>query len=224
MSATRVLLVDDQPMMRTGLRLILEAEPDLAVVGESPDGEQAVADARALQPDVIVMDIRMPRLDGIEATRRILATSTTSRVLMLTTFDVDEHVVDALRAGASGFLVKDDAPTALVDAIRVVAAGDAMLAPQVTRRLLQRFAQLPTADAPRPDALAALTAREVEVLHALARGLSNAEAAAALFVSEATVKTHVAHLLDKLQLRDRVQAVIFAYESGLVQAGGRPPG
>ncbi|MBN9619040.1 MAG: response regulator transcription factor [Actinobacteria bacterium] len=219
MSAIRVLLVDDQPMMRTGLRLILEAEPDLAVVGESPDGEAAVEDARALQPDVIVMDIRMPRLDGIEATRQILAAGSTARVLMLTTFDVDEHVVAALRAGASGFLVKDDAPTALVDAIRVLSAGDAMLAPAVTRRLLQRFARLPVDDAPRPPALATLTDRETEVLRALARGLSNAEAAAELFVSETTVKTHVAHILDKLQLRDRVQAVVFAYESGLLRPG-----
>lgn len=215
----RVLLVDDQPMMRTGLRLILEAEPDLAVVGESGNGEQAVEDARGLQPDVIVMDIRMPRVDGIEATRRILATGSPAKVLILTTFAIDEHVIDGLRAGASGFLVKDDAPTALVDAIRIVAAGEAILAPQVTRRLLQRFASLPPADRPRPPALDRLTDRETDVLQALAAGMSNAEVAAALFVSEATVKTHVAHLLDKLGLRDRVQAVIYAYESGLVRPG-----
>jgi DNA-binding NarL/FixJ family response regulator len=217
MSALRVLLVDDQPMMRTGLRLILEAEPDIAVVGEAGDGERAIEDARTLQLDVVVMDIRMPRMDGIEATRRILAAGSTARILMLTTFDIDAHVIDALRAGASGFLVKDDAPTALVDAIRIVAAGDAILTPKVTRRLLHRFARLPAADDPKPPALDQLTEREIEVLREVAQGLSNAEVAEALFVSEATVKTHVAHVLDKLGLRNRVQAVIYAYESGLVR-------
>jgi DNA-binding NarL/FixJ family response regulator len=209
----RVLLADDQALVRTGFRMILKAEPDLEVVGEAADGEQAVAAARRLAPDVVVMDVRMPNMDGLEATRRILA-GDGPRVLMLTTFDLDEYVYEALRAGASGFLLKDGPADQLVGAIRAVAAGDALLAPAVTRRLIEAFArQAP----PAPDrALAELTTREREVLEQLARGLSNAEIAERFTVGEATVKTHVAHVLAKLGLRDRTQAVVFAYESGLV--------
>ncbi|MGW0086873.1 response regulator [Streptomyces sp. NPDC003393] len=214
MTVTRILLVDDQPMIRTGFRLILEAESDLTVVGESGDGLAAVGDARSLQPDVVLMDIRMPRLDGVEATRRILDALPDTRVIILTTFDVDEHVLDALRAGASGFLVKDGPAASLVEAIRTVASGEAVLSPRVTRRLLQRFAALPE-PAPAPPSLDALTQREMDVLRALSRGLTNAEIAAELFVTEATVKTHVAHILEKYRLRDRVQAVILAYDTGI---------
>ncbi|MGI5519295.1 response regulator [Streptomyces sp. CA-106131] len=221
MTATRILLVDDQPMIRTGLRLILEAEPDLTVVGESGDGLAAVEGTRSLQPDVVLMDIRMPRLDGVEATRRILETQSTTRVIILTTFDLDEHVLDALRAGASGFLVKDGPADSLVGAIRTVASGEAVISPRVTRRLLERFAALPE-PVPAPPGLNALTEREMDVFRALSRGLSNAEIAAELFVSEATVKTHVAHILDKYHLRDRVQAVILAYDTGLALPSTRP--
>ncbi|MET8957374.1 response regulator transcription factor [Streptomyces sp. NPDC004533] len=221
MTATRILLVDDQPMIRTGLRLILEAEPDLTVVGESGDGLAAVEDTHSLQPDVVLMDIRMPRLDGVEATRRILKTQSATRVIILTTFDLDEHVLDALRAGASGFLVKDGPADSLVGAIRTVASGEAVISPRVTRRLLERFAALPEPE-PAPPSLDALTEREMDVLRALTRGLSNAEIAAELFVSEATVKTHVAHILDKYHLRDRVQAVILAYDTGLALPSTRP--
>ncbi|MGW3248181.1 response regulator [Streptomyces sp. NPDC001070] len=217
MGAIRVLLVDDQPMIRTGFRFILEAEPDLNVVGESGDGAAAVEDARALQPDVILMDIRMPRMDGVEATRLIVRSGLPAKVIILTTFDLDEHVVDALRAGASGFLVKDGPAASLIDAIRVVASGEAVIAPRVTRRLLDRFAQLDDGtEESAPPALDRLTGREMDVLRALTRGLSNAEIAAELVVSEATVKTHVAHILEKFGLRDRVQAVILAYDAGLV--------
>lgn len=217
MGAIRVLLVDDQPMIRTGFRFILEAEPDLVVVGESGDGAAAVEDARALQPDVILMDIRMPRMDGVEATRAIAGSGLPAKVIILTTFDLDEHVVDALRAGASGFLVKDGPAASLIDAIRVVAAGEAVIAPRVTRRLLDRFARLDDGTGETtPPTLERLTGRELDVLRALTRGLSNAEIAADLVVSEATVKTHVAHILEKFGLRDRVQAVILAYDAGLV--------
>ena len=222
----RVLLVDDQPLLRTGFRMILEAESDIAVVGEAGDGAQAVDQVRALQPDVVLMDIRMPRMDGVEATRRIVgprggASADGARVLVLTTFDLDEYVVEALRAGASGFLLKDVPADDLIAAIRVVAAGEAVVAPSVTRRLLDRFAsRLPAADAPTPKALQNLTERELDVLRLVARGLSNSEIAAELFVSETTVKTHVGHLLTKLDVRDRVQAAVFAYESGLVRPGG----
>ncbi|MEU4098761.1 response regulator transcription factor [Streptomyces sp. NPDC026673] len=217
MGAIRVLLVDDQPMIRTGFRFILEAEPDLVVVGESGDGAAAVEDARALQPDVILMDIRMPRMDGVEATRAIVDSGLSAKVIILTTFDLDEHVVDALRAGAGGFLVKDGPAASLIDAIRVVAAGEAVIAPRVTRRLLDRFARLDDGTGETtPPTLERLTGRELDVLRALTRGLSNAEIAADLVVSEATVKTHVAHILEKFGLRDRVQAVILAYDAGLV--------
>ena len=219
----RVLLVDDQPLLRTGFRMILEAEPDIAVVAEASDGVQAVELARSMQPDVVLMDIRMPRMDGVEATRQIASPggAATCRVLVLTTFDLDEYVVEALRAGASGFLLKDVPADDLIAAIRLVAAGDAVVAPSVTRRLLDRFAsRLPSADAPTPKALQSLTERELDVLRLVARGHSNAEIASALFVSETTVKTHVGHVLTKLSVRDRVQAAVYAYESGLVRPGG----
>ncbi|MFS4092583.1 response regulator [Streptomyces sp. AF1A] len=218
MTAIRVLLVDDQPMIRTGFRLILEAEPDIVVVGEAGDGRAGVEDARALQPDVVLMDIRMPHLDGVEATRLIVGSGAASRVIVLTTFDLDEHVHDALRAGASGFLVKDGPADSLVAAIRTVAQGDAVVSPRITRRLLDRFSRFADPTPPAvPPTLNALTARELDVLRALSRGLSNAEIARELHVSEATVKTHVAHILDKYDLRDRVQAVILAYDTGLVR-------
>jgi DNA-binding NarL/FixJ family response regulator len=213
----RVLLVDDQPLLRKGFRLVLEAESDIEVVGEATDGAEALAAAADLEPDVVLMDIRMPNLDGVEATRRMEG----PRVLILTTFDLDEYVYEALRAGASGFLLKDVPPEDLVAAIRVVAAGDAVVAPSITRRLLDRFAShLPgTAAADTPAGLDQLTEREREVLVLMGRGLSNAEIAEALFVSETTVKTHVGRILMKLHLRDRVQAVVLAYESGLVRPG-----
>ena len=220
----RVLLVDDQPLLRTGFRMILEAEPDIAVVGESSDGDAAVADARALLPDVVVMDIRMPRMDGVQATRAITSTARdrAPRVLVLTTFDLDEYVVEALRAGASGFLLKDAPADDLVDAIRTVARGDAVVAPSVTRRLLDLFAKrLPSTAEPTNTALSLLTDREREVLTLVARGMSNSEIAAELVVSETTVKTHVGNVLTKLGVRDRVQAAVYAYESGLVQPGSR---
>jgi DNA-binding NarL/FixJ family response regulator len=214
----RLLLADDQELVRTGFRLILNAEADLEVVGEASDGSRAVDAAAELRPDVVLMDVRMPGVDGIEATRRLgRMTPEPPRVLMLTTFDLDQYVYDALRAGASGFLLKDAPAVQLVDAIRVVAAGDALLAPAVTRRMIAEFARRPQpADEP---ALAELTGRELEVLRLVARGLSNSEIAAHLFLSEATVKTHVKRVLAKLRLRDRVQAVVLAYESGLVQPG-----
>lgn len=219
----RVLLVDDQPLLRTGFRMILEAEPDLEVVGEAADGVVAVDQVRLLQPDVVLMDVRMPRMDGVEATRRVAGPAAgggSARVLVLTTFDLDEYVVEALRAGASGFLLKDVPADDLIAAIRVVAAGDAVVAPAVMRRLLDRFAsRLPPADAPTPARLDQLTDRELDVLRLVARGMSNAEIAATLVVSETTVKTHVGHLLAKLGLRDRVQAAVLAYECGLVRPG-----
>jgi DNA-binding NarL/FixJ family response regulator len=215
----RVLLADDQAMVRAGFRLILAAEPDITVVGEAADGMQAVAAARRLRPDVTLMDIRMPRLDGIAATRLLVREDpAATRVVVLTTFDVDSHVYDALRAGASGFLLKAAPPEDLVQAIRVVADGAGLLDPAVTRRVIEQFARSPT-PAPVPAEVATLTERELEVLHQVARGLSNAEIAASLVVSEATVKTHVARMLAKLRLRDRVQAVVYAYECGLVHPG-----
>jgi DNA-binding NarL/FixJ family response regulator len=217
----KILLADDQALMRTGFRMIMEAELDLEVVGEAADGLQAVELAHLLRPDVVLMDIRMPRMDGVEATRRLAGPDVPDprRVLVLTTFDLDEYVYGALRAGASGFLLKDTPPDQLIHAIHVVAAGDALLAPAVTRRLITEFAQRPNPSAPAAAQLATLTARELEVLTLLARGLSNAEIAAQLIVGETTVKTHVGHILMKLQLRDRVQAVVLAYEHGLVRPG-----
>jgi DNA-binding NarL/FixJ family response regulator len=216
----RVLVVDDEELIRTGLRLILEAEPDLTVVGTASDGAAAVAQAGRLRPDVVLMDIRMPGLDGLAATRQILGGDDAApcKVVILTTFDVDEHVYEALRAGASGFLLKDVPAGELVHAIRVAAAGEALLAPSVTRRLIAAFTRRAPGEVPavRPAGLGDLTAREVEVLALLAEGLSNAEIAARLYLGEATVKTHVARILMKLGVRDRVQAVIVAFRAGLV--------
>jgi DNA-binding NarL/FixJ family response regulator len=216
--AIRVLIADDQALMRGGFRMILDAEPDLEVIGEAIDGADAVRGFERWRPDVVVMDVRMPSMDGIEATRRITAIDPTAKVLILTTFDLDEYVYDALRAGASGFLLKDRPPEELAHAVRVVAGGDALLAPAVTRRLIEEFAHRP--DAPVvPVGLEQLTDREREVLVLMSRGLSNAEIASSLFVAETTVKTHVGRVLHKLGLRDRAQAVVLAYESGLVQPG-----
>jgi DNA-binding NarL/FixJ family response regulator/class 3 adenylate cyclase len=217
----RVMIVDDQALVRAGFRMILEAEPDIEVVGEAADGSEAVAECRQSKPDVVLMDVRMPEMDGIEATRRLLAQDESeTKVVMLTTFDMDEYVYDALRAGASGFLLKDVPPEQLVEGIRSVASGDALLAPSVTRRVIEEFVRRPPASVRAlPAKLEDLTARELEVLKLVARGLSNAEIATTLFVSETTVKTHVAHVLMKLDLRDRVQAVVLAYESGLIQPG-----
>ena len=216
----RVLVCDDQALVRSGFRMILDARDDLEVVGEAEDGLQAIALTRKLDPDVILMDVRMPELDGVEATRRVVAGGSRARVLILTTFDLDEYVFEAIRAGASGFLLKDVQPSQLVDAIRVVAAGEALLAPTVTRRLLDRFADtLPEGDRPPPAGLESLTERELEVLKLLAQGLSNAELAERLFLSETTVKSHISSVLRKLRLRDRVQAVVLAYEAGLVRPG-----
>jgi DNA-binding NarL/FixJ family response regulator len=216
-----VLIVDDQALVRAGFRMILEAEQDVEVVGEAADGREAVEEARRLKPDVVLMDVRMPDVDGIEATRRLLADDESeAKIVMLTTFDMDEYVYDALRAGASGFLLKDVPPEQLVAGIRAVANGDALLAPSVTRRVIEEFVRRPPSSLRTlSPALDELTARELEVLKAIARGLSNAEIATELFVSETTVKTHVAHVLTKLDLRDRVQAVVLAYESGLVEPG-----
>ena len=217
----RVLLADDQALVRSGFRMILEARDDVEVVGEAEDGAEAVALVRSLRPDAVLMDVRMPRLDGIEATRRIVASGAETRVLILTTSDLDEYVYAAIRAGASAFLLKDVEPEQLVDAVRVVARGDALLAPTVTRRLLERFADSLPGEAPPPPAeLAALTPREREILELVAAGLSNAEIAERLVLGETTVKTHVSSVLRKLGLRVRVQAVVFAYEAGLVQRSG----
>jgi DNA-binding NarL/FixJ family response regulator len=222
--SVRVLIVDDQALVRTGFRMILEAEADIEVVGEAADGVEAIAEAQRLEPDVVLMDVRMPELDGIEATRRLLSNGEVgeTKVVMLTTFDMDEYVFDALRAGASGFLLKDVPPERLIDGIRAVANGDALLAPSITRRLIEEFVRTGPATTAPPAALTELTARELEVLQLIARGLSNAEIAKELFVSETTVKTHVAHVLMKLGLRDRVQAVVLAYEAGVVQPGASP--
>lgn len=234
----RVAICDDQALVRGGFRYILEGERDIEVVGEAEDGEQAVGLARSARPDLILMDIRMPNVDGIEATRRILPPPAAAsvrgavgggrgerpaapRVLILTTFDLNEYVYDALRAGASGFLLKDTPPEQLVAGVRTVAHGDALLGPTITRRLIKEFTEQRSAEHEAPDGLDELTPRELEVFGLVARGLANAEIATALIVSEATVKTHVAHLLAKLGLRDRVQAVVLAYESGIVEPGGR---
>lgn len=216
----RVLIADDQTLVRDGFRMILDVQEDIEVVGEAADGMEAVGKARELQPDVILMDIRMPGLDGIEATRRVLGESTETHVLILTTFDLNEYVYEALCAGASGFLLKDVPRSQLIDGVRTVAAGDSLLAPTITRRLIEEFVQRPPASVRQlPPKMEELTPRELEVLKLMARGFSNAEVAGELVVSEATVKTHVAHVLMKLNLRDRVQAVVLAYESGLVQPG-----
>jgi DNA-binding NarL/FixJ family response regulator len=216
-----VLIVDDQALVRAGFRMILEAEEDVEVVGEAADGREAVAEAQRLKPDVVLMDVRMPEMDGNEATRRLIAgDGASAKVVMLTTFDMDEYVYDALRAGASGFLLKDVPPEQLVAGIRAVASGDALLAPSVTRRVIEEFVRRPPASVRTlPPKLSELTARELEVLKLIARGRSNAEIAKELFVSETTVKTHVGHVLTKLDVRDRVQAVVLAYESGLVEPG-----
>lgn len=215
-----VLLADDQPLLRMGFRLILEGEEDLRIVGEASDGADAVRQARELRPDVVLMDVRMPVLDGIEATRAITASGSCARIIILTTFDVDEYAFAGLQAGASAFLLKDVAPSELVNAVRVVASGDAVVAPRVTQRLLETYvrgAARPAPSAPAPDPLLAdLTPRETEMLEAMAEGLSNAEIAHRYYLSEATVKTHVRRILTKLHLRDRVQAVVYAYETGLV--------
>ena len=213
----RVLLADDQALVRAGFRMILKAESGIEVVGEAADGAEAVGRARELAPDVVLMDVRMPGMDGIEATRRIAAGDGAPRVLVLTTFDLDEYVYEALRAGASGFLLKDAPEEQLVSGIRIVADGGSLFAPAVTRRLIERFAGGPSAQP--PPALGELTPRELEVLRLVARGLSNAEIAGTLVVSEHTVKTHVARVLQKLDLRDRVQAVVLAYEAGIVRPG-----
>jgi DNA-binding NarL/FixJ family response regulator len=214
----RIVIADDQALVRAGFRMILSVEADFEVVAEACDGEEAVAAWRRLRPDVILMDVRMPVLDGLEATRRILAERNGSRIVMLTTFDLDEYVYAALQAGASGFLLKDVSPERLIAAIRLIASGEALLAPSITRRLVERFSR-PRWPVSQIGPLSDLTPREMEVLRLMARGLSNAEIADALVVSEATVKSHVAHVLPKLGLRDRVQAVVFAYESGIVQPG-----
>ncbi len=214
-----VLLVDDQPLLRMGFRLILEGEDDLSIVGEASDGAEAVRQVRELKPDVVLMDVRMPVLDGIEATRAITATGASARVIILTTFDVDEYAFAGLQAGASAFLLKDVAPSELIHAVRVVASGDAVVAPRVTQRLLETYvrgAARPAAATPKDPLLEDLTPRETEMLEAMAEGLSNAEIAHRYFLSEATVKTHVRRILTKLHLRDRVQAVVYAYETGLV--------
>jgi DNA-binding NarL/FixJ family response regulator len=219
----RLLVVDDQALVRTGFRMILDAEPDLEVVGEAGDGIEAVERFHQVQPDVVLMDVRMPRMDGVEATRHLAGPDVAdpARVLVLTTFDLDEHVYEALRAGASGFLLKDVPPEDLVAAVRVVAGGDALLAPSITRRLIADFARRPAtpADPAGSPALTTLTDREREVLVLMARGLSNAEIAGSLYLGETTVKTHVGRVLMKLGLRDRVQAVVLAYETGIVTPG-----
>jgi DNA-binding NarL/FixJ family response regulator len=215
----RVLVADDQALVRGGFRMILEVEDDIEVVAEAEDGAQAVSQTRELRPDVVLMDVRMPILDGIAATRQIVEEDTPARVLVLTTFDRDEIVYDAMKAGASGFLLKSVPPAKLADAIRTVADGDALLAPTVTRRLVEQFVSRPSPGNATPPEVAQLTEREREVLQLIARGRSNAEIAAGLVVSEATVKTHVNRVFSKLSLRDRVQAVVLAYETGLVRPG-----
>jgi DNA-binding NarL/FixJ family response regulator len=216
----RVLIADDQTLVRAGFRAIVETQDDLEVVAEAEDGAQAVDLARELRPDVVLMDVRMPGLDGIEATRRLLRDDDAPRVLMLTTFDLDEYLYEAMKAGASGFLLKDSPRDQLIGAVRTVAAGDALLAPALVRRLVEDFVRRPPPGAGPPAELEKLTERELDVLTLIAQGLANAEIAARLFVSEATVRTHVTHILQKLDLRDRVQAVVLAYETGLVQPGG----
>jgi DNA-binding NarL/FixJ family response regulator len=215
----RVLIADDQELVRAGFRMILEVEDDIEVVGEASDGAAAVEAARKLDPDIVLMDVRMPGTDGIEATRRLVISGSRARVLMLTTFDADDYVYAAMKAGASGFMLKNAPPQRLVDAVHATAAGEAQLAPAIVQRMLQEFVRRPAPRATRPPELDELTNRELEVLKLVARGLSNAEIATELFLGDATVRTHVSRILLKLQLRDRTQAVVLAYESGLVQPG-----
>src|SRR5256714_920235 len=217
----RVLLVDDQSMVRAGLRMLLANEPDIEVVAEAENGLEAVAKAARLSPDVVLMDIRMPVLNGVEATRRILAADELARVLILTTFDLDEYVYEALRAGASGFVLKDDPPEQLLAAVRTVADGEALLSPAITKRVIRQFTRIPQ-PAP-PKQLDELTERELDVFRLIARGLSNAEIGGELYISDTTVKTHITHILQKLDLRDRVQAVVLAYQTGLFDTDARPP-
>jgi DNA-binding NarL/FixJ family response regulator len=217
----RVVVADDQALVRGGIRMILESEGDIEVVAESADGSAAVRDVRQLKPDVVLMDIRMPDMDGIEATRRIVVNDSTAKVVMLTTFDQDENVYEALRAGASGFLLKSAPPDRILEGVRLAAEGESLFAPSVSRRLIEHYVERPHPGDTAPTALATLTQREMDVLRLLAIGQSNAEIASTLFLSEATVKTHVSRILAKLGLRDRVQAVIVAYECGLVRADGR---
>jgi DNA-binding NarL/FixJ family response regulator len=219
---TTILIADDQALVRVGLHKILDAEPDLTVIGEAADGEDAVSLAQRMRPDVVLMDIRMPVLDGIEATRRIIAARSTTRVLILTTFGLDTYVYESLRAGASGFLLKDAPPEEIAAAVHIVARGEALLAPAITRTVIEEFARTRPIDGPPiPTAVAELTPREREVLDLLARGLSNPEICTELVISEATAKTHVARILQKLDLRDRVQAVIYAYEHGIIHPAAR---
>jgi DNA-binding NarL/FixJ family response regulator len=215
----RVLIADDQALVRGGFRMILDSQKDIEVVGEAGDGKEALAKVAELQPDVVLMDIRMPELDGLEATRRLLAGNGAPRVLILTTFDLDEYVYAAMKAGASGFLLKDVRPEQLAEAVRVIVDGDTLLGPTITRRLVEEFVRRPPPGSGAPAQLAELTEREHEVVTLVARGLSNAQIADSLFVSEATVKTHITHILGKLGLRDRVQVVVLAYETGLIQPG-----
>jgi len=216
----RVLVADDQSMVRAGFRMLLGGEDDIEVVAEASNGLEAVEKAARFDPTVVLMDIRMPELDGLEATRRILAADENARILILTTFDLDEYVYEALRAGASGFVLKDEPPEQLLAAIRIVAAGEALLSPAVTKRVIQRFTRLPQAADP-PAGLDELTERELDVFRLVARGLSNAEIGRELYISDTTVKTHITHILQKLDLRDRVQAVVLAHETGLFEADGR---
>jgi DNA-binding NarL/FixJ family response regulator len=217
----RVLIADDQALVRGAFRMMLEAESDIGVVAEAADGREAVEQAKLHKPDVLLMDVRMPGMDGIEATRRVLADGGSPRVLMLTTFDLDEYVYEAMRAGASGFMLKNAPPDQLAAAVRTVAAGEALLSPSITRRLIEAYVERPHAGKGTPEQLAELTERELDVLRHIARGLSNAEIAEGLIVSEATVKTHVNRVLTKLGLRDRTQAAVLAYETGLVRPGAR---
>jgi DNA-binding NarL/FixJ family response regulator len=217
----RVLVADDQSMVRAGFRMLLAREPDIEVVAEASNGHEAVHQAARLDPTVVLMDIRMPDLDGLEATRRILAANDLARILILTTFDLDEYVYEALSAGASGFVLKDDPPEQLIAAIRTVAAGDALLSPAITRHVIRHFTRIPRPTPPKE--VGDLTAREHEVLRLIAHGLSNAEIAQELYIGEGTVKTHVTHVLQKLNLRDRVQAVVLAYQTGLFDMDTRPP-
>jgi DNA-binding NarL/FixJ family response regulator len=218
----RLVLADDQALVRGAFRMMLDSEPDIEVVGEAANGREAVDQARLRKPDVVLMDVRMPGLDGIEATRELLSGEHPPRVLMLTTFDLDEYVYDAMRAGASGFMLKNAPPEQLAAAVRTVAGGEALLAPSITRRLIEAFVHRPRVAEGKPALLAELTDRELDVLRQVARGLSNAEIAAELFLSEATVKTHVNRILTKLGLRDRTQAAVLAYETGVVQPGEAP--